>query len=133
MGVGIGEAGGVAPSYALISDSFPPHQRGRALAIFSFGIPIGSALGIFFGGWIASHIDWRAAFIIVGLACLILAPLVKFGVSEAPLGALDGVRIVDAARRAAVGRTMSPYLSFWMLSLWLPCRSVIRCGFALGQ
>src|SRR3546814_12427214 len=26
MGVGIGEAGGVAPSYALISDSFPPHQ-----------------------------------------------------------------------------------------------------------
>src|SRR3546814_9475492 len=48
MGVGIGEAGGVAPSYALISDSFPPHQRGRALAIFSFGIPIVSSLGIFF-------------------------------------------------------------------------------------
>src|SRR3546814_193075 len=104
MGVGIGEAGGVAPSYALISDSFPPHQRGRALAIFSFGIPIGSALGIFLGGWIASHIDWRAAFIIVGLAGLILAPLVKFGVPEAPRGALDGVRIEDAASLAEVGQ-----------------------------
>src|SRR3546814_11961479 len=113
MGVGIGEAGGVAPSYALISDSFPPHQRGRALAIFSFGIPIGSALGIFFGGWIASHIDWRAAFIIVGLAGLILAPLVKFGVPEAPRGALDGVRIEAAAslaedRKSAVeGKSVS--------------------------
>src|SRR4029450_9984186 len=35
MGVGIGEAGGVAPSYALISDLFPPARRGRGLAIFS--------------------------------------------------------------------------------------------------
>ena len=54
MGVGIGEAGGVAPAYALISDFFAPERRARALAIFSLGIPIGSALGVFFGGWIAT-------------------------------------------------------------------------------
>src|SRR5829696_7185188 len=40
MGVGIGEAGGVAPSYALVSDYFPPARRARALAFFSLGIPI---------------------------------------------------------------------------------------------
>ena len=34
MGVGIGEAGGVAPSYALIADYFEPRRRARALAIF---------------------------------------------------------------------------------------------------
>ena len=34
MGVGIGEAGGVAPSYALIADYFAPQRRARALAIF---------------------------------------------------------------------------------------------------
>ena len=34
LGVGIGEAGGVAPSYALIADYFPPRKRARALAIF---------------------------------------------------------------------------------------------------
>ena len=45
MGVGIGEAGGVAPSYALISDFYPRERRARALALFSLGIPIGSALG----------------------------------------------------------------------------------------
>ena len=45
VGVGVGEAGGIAPSYSLISDYFPPHQRARALGIYSFGIPIGSAVG----------------------------------------------------------------------------------------
>ena len=64
MGVGIGEAGGVAPSYALISDLYPREKRGRAFAFFSLGIPIGSALGVFFGGWLAaSLLDWRTAFI----------------------------------------------------------------------
>ncbi len=28
LGVGVGEAGGVAPSYALIADYFPPHKTG---------------------------------------------------------------------------------------------------------
>src|ERR1700722_2271978 len=50
LGVGVGEAGGVAPAYALISDYFPPGRRARALAVYSFGIPLGSAAGILFGG-----------------------------------------------------------------------------------
>ena len=33
IGVGVGEAGGSPPSYALISDYFPPRQRGLAMAI----------------------------------------------------------------------------------------------------
>ena len=44
LGVGVGEAGGVAPSYSLISDYFPSNQRSRALGIYAFAIPIGSAL-----------------------------------------------------------------------------------------
>src|SRR5210317_2334124 len=37
LGVGVGEAGGVAPAYSLISDLFPPAQRARALSVYSFG------------------------------------------------------------------------------------------------
>ncbi len=48
LGVGVGEAGGVAPAYSLVADYFPPHQRARALGVYSFGVPIGSALGIVF-------------------------------------------------------------------------------------
>ena len=41
LGVGVGEAGGPAPSYALIADYFAPERRTRALAIYSLGIPLG--------------------------------------------------------------------------------------------
>ena len=57
LGVGVGEAGGVAPAYALIADYFPPHRRARALAIFSLGIPLGLAGGTLIGAYLASWID----------------------------------------------------------------------------
>ncbi len=48
MTVGFGEAGGVPPSYSIISDYFPPGRRGRALGLYNVGPPIGAALGIAF-------------------------------------------------------------------------------------
>jgi MFS family permease len=92
LGVGIGEAGGVAPAYSLVADYFPPHQRARALSIYSFGIPIGSALGILFGGFIASKIDWRFAFFAVGLAGIAIAPIFRLVVKEPPRGRFDPVQ-----------------------------------------
>ncbi len=82
MGVGVGEAGGVAPSYALIADYFPPQRRARALAIFSLGIPIGSSGGVLIGAYLASWIDWRAAFIAMGLAGLALVPIMLISVRD---------------------------------------------------
>ena len=45
LGVGVGEAGGVAPSYALIADYFPPERRARRSAssrsAFRSGLPEG--------------------------------------------------------------------------------------------
>ncbi|MBK1637768.1 spinster family MFS transporter [Rhodothalassium salexigens] len=82
MGVGIGEAGGVAPAYALIADYFPSHQRARALAIYSLGIPLGGGLAVGVGGVLAETLDWRAAFLIVGLAGVAIAPLFRLTVRE---------------------------------------------------
>ena len=59
MTVGFGEAGGVPPSYAIISDYFPPGRRGTALGIFNLGPPIGAALGVAFGASIAAAFSWR--------------------------------------------------------------------------
>src|SRR5947208_8180298 len=75
MGVGIGEAGGVAPSYALIADYFEPHRRARALAVFSLGVPIGLSFGTLLGAYIAHAVSWRAAFFTMGIAGIILAPV----------------------------------------------------------
>ena len=84
VGVGIGEAGGVAPSYAIIGDYFPPRRRASALAIYSLGIPVGSAMGIMGGGWIASTVDWRVAFFVMGGLGLLIAPLFKAVVKDVP-------------------------------------------------
>ena len=73
LGVGIGEAGGVAPSYALIADYFPPERRSRALALYSLGVPFGSAAGAIFGASIAAAVNWRAAFVILGVAGVLAA------------------------------------------------------------
>ena len=59
MTVGFGEAGGVPPSYAMITDYFPPGRRGTAFGIYNLGPPIGAALGIAFGASIAAAFDWR--------------------------------------------------------------------------
>ena len=61
LGVGVGEAGGVAPSYAVIGDHFPSEKRAFALSVYSLGIPIGAATGVLAGGYVAARVDWRAA------------------------------------------------------------------------
>ena len=131
MGVGVGEAGGVAPSYALISEHFPPNRRARALAIFSLGIPLGSALGLFFGGWLAQEINWRVAFVIIGAAGLPIAWLIGTQIPEAP-------QRVDAASPAPADgpgfaetfRELARKPSFWLLSFGAASGSI--CGYGLG-
>src|SRR5690606_27110889 len=82
LGVGIGEAGGVAPSYALIGDYFPSEKRASALSVYSLGIPLRSAAGVLAGGYIAATIDWRLAFFTVGIAGLLIAPVFKLLVRD---------------------------------------------------
>ncbi len=128
MGVGVGEAGGVAPAYSLISDYFPKEQRARALAAYSFGIPIGSALGILFGGLIAHAIDWRAAFIAVGVAGVVLAPIFRLVVKEPPR---EAAALPDAAPAGAGGiRALLTKPSFWLISLGAAASSV--CGYGVA-
>jgi predicted MFS family arabinose efflux permease len=129
MGVGVGEAGGVAPAYSLISDYFPPKERARALAVYSFGIPIGSAAGIALGGVVASLVDWRAAFITVGLAGVLIAPIFRLVVREPARGRYD------AQPEAAAGAGFFAALamvarkpSFWLLSFGAACSSIMGYG-----
>jgi predicted MFS family arabinose efflux permease len=128
VGVGVGEAGGVAPAYSLVSDYFPPGQRARALGAYSFGVPIGSALGLAAGGVLASYVDWRAAFIVVGLAGVCIAPLLPATVREARRGQFDAAPESAAAGfRHDVSRLMRKP-SFWSLSVGASCASIMGYG-----
>ena len=89
MAVGVGEAGGVPPSYAIISDYFPSGQRGTALGIYNVGPAIGAALGVAFGAGIASVYGWRDAFVALGSVGIFTALLVFLAVREPERGGLD--------------------------------------------
>ncbi len=129
LGVGVGEAGGVAPAYSLISDYFPQEKRARALSIYSFGIPIGSALGILLGGVLTSYLGWREAFMIVGLSGLAIVPVFRLTMREPKRGGLDRAGSMTApASLGEVARTIIGKPSFWGLSLGAASSSMMGYG-----
>ena len=101
MGVGVGEAGGSPPSYSLISDYFPPKERGVGLALYSLGVPVGSMLGAFIGQRIASAYSWRVAFYVVGLPGILIALVMYLVVREPKRGGLDAVALGGEAHEPA--------------------------------
>lgn len=127
IGVGVGEAGGVAPSYAVVSDYFPAHQRARALAIYSLGVPVGLAAGVMFGAWISAAVNWRVAFIVIGVAGIAIAPIFRLIVKEPPRPV---VAKTDGPGLLAVFGILAAKKSFWLLSFAAAMSSL--CGYGLA-
>jgi len=90
IGVGVGEATLTPAANSLIADYFPKHKLGRALAVYSLGIPIGSAMAFILGGVVVGLIEdlppqdlpiigrtygWQLAFFAVGLPGIAMALL----------------------------------------------------------
>ncbi|QDP19604.1 spinster family MFS transporter [Sphingomonas xanthus] len=128
LGVGLGEAGGVAPSYALVADTFPAQRRGRALAIFSLGVPIGLGLGAILGSWIAATFSWRTAFVAMGVAGLILAPIFKYVVRDPPRA--PGTTAPSLRALGATFPAVARKRSFWLMAFGASLSSLVGYGLA---
>ncbi|MBW2424387.1 MAG: MFS transporter [Deltaproteobacteria bacterium] len=115
VGVGVGEAGCSPPSHSLITDFFPPERLGRALGVYSLGVPAGVLVGFAIGGWLEEAFGWRQAFVVVGLPGLALALFVwatlrdprpratASGAATAP--ASEGPEVRDVVRFLAGSQT----------------------------
>ena len=117
MTVGFGEAGGVPPSYAIITDTYPPGRRATAFGIFNLGPAIGAAIGVAFGASIAARFDWRVPFIVIGLIGIVTALLVWLFVREPERGAMDPGGVRPASDKAAFWPTLRMFLSHPVLML----------------
>ena len=90
VAVGIGEAGGSPPSVSLVADYFPRERRAFALGMLYLYIPCGFVVGYLGGGWLAEHVGWRTACLVLGLPGVALAVVVRLTLREPPRGAADG-------------------------------------------
>lgn len=66
LGVGIGEASCAPAANSLLGDLFPAEKRGRAVAVFMLGLPLGLALSYIVSGEIAAAMSWREALFVAG-------------------------------------------------------------------
>ncbi|WP_202034931.1 MFS transporter [Streptomyces albus subsp. chlorinus] len=73
---GVGAALIAANSGAIISELYPPEERGRAYGFNAFGFSFGSVLGILLGGVVVTCVSWQWIFWInvpIGAVALALA------------------------------------------------------------
>jgi len=93
VGVGIGEAGGSPPSHSMISDFYGKEERAGALGVYSLGIPLGIMSAYFLTaillGSDAEKVNWRRIFIILGVAGILLAIVVRLVIREPKRGAME--------------------------------------------
>ena len=61
---GIFGAALVPLSQAIMADAYPPHERGKAMAIWGLGVMVGPVAGPTLGGWLTDTYSWRYAFYI---------------------------------------------------------------------
>lgn len=146
IGVGIGEAGGTAPSQALLSDYFPWRQRPLALAIYATGVSIGAALAST-GGWFAEQWGWRSVFFIFGAPGIALAVLVWLTIPEPQRGRLDdrpaaggggfrrmlAIAFGEPALRHALAASFLFSFWAWGILLWAPSMLVRSHGMTLSE
>lgn len=120
VGVGVGEAGGTPPSHALLSDYFTPAERGRALAVLTFGGTVGSLLAFLVGGHLAAAYGWRTTLIAMALPGLALAAVVALTLRE-PRTTFVGPAASLAGLRPALGRLFALRAYRWLcaaFALW---------------
>jgi MFS family permease len=112
-GVGIGEAGLSPAAHSLISDYFEPQRRASALAVYGLGIPIGAMIGTVAGGWIAQSLDWRWAFMLVGLPGILVALSLRVFVKEPRRNAAAARGVSVSHEAAELWGTVKTLLGRW--------------------
>lgn len=146
VGVGVGEAGALPSSHAVLSDLYAPRERATAMGVFMSGANIGVALALLVGGAVAQLHGWRVAVLVIGFPGLLLAVLIRFTVAEPPrsAGALTGEGGLAMLRATAsrmwrqrplrlmlFGAVLNAITSFGVLA-WLPTFLIRVHGIELG-
>src|SRR5438270_1084091 len=99
-------------SQAILLESFPPEQRGAAMAVFALGVVVAPVHGPTLGGWLTDQYSWRWAFYInIPIGVLAIFMLSRF-VTDPPY-----------IKNAKPGRIDS--IGLGLLAIGLACLQII--------
>lgn len=88
--IGVGEAGCLVIGPTLVADYFSDRFRGRALALFFLGMPLGGTAGYLIGGLVTHYSgSWQNAFYVAGAPGLLVAILIAM-LAEPPRAGSPG-------------------------------------------
>lgn len=113
--LGIGEAtyGVIAPT--ILMDLYRRESRARVMSAFYLAMPLGGALGITLGGWIAVNYSWHVAFFVVGAPGL-LAAFAALLIREPVRGASEEIAPDRLRAHERAGATREDYLDLMVNS-----------------
>jgi MFS family permease len=139
VGVGVGEAALSPAAYSLITDLFPRHRLGLALALYGAAVYVGIGLTFLAGGWAVQQLvdagprafplvgtlqPWQQMLMIVGLPGLLVAVILLVALPEPRAGKVVPKENRDGnltALRAFIGRNAlfiaGHFVGFAMLTL----------------
>jgi len=115
---GLGGGGMPTSEQAILADTFPPHQRGQAFALYGVAVIVAPTVGPTLGGWITDSFSWHWIFFInvpIGLASL---ALVHWFVDEP--------EVLERERRARLaGGLKVDWIGFALIAATLGCLEVV--------
>ena len=139
MGVGIGEAGGSPPSHSIISDLYSKEERASALGVYSMGIPFGVMAAYLVTasllGSSSDAVDWRRIFVILGLAGIALALVVRLVIREPQRGSMEMEQVAKVKQPPFLEslKTLLSIPSWWGMCFGIAFGSFVAYAFAAFQ
>jgi predicted MFS family arabinose efflux permease len=143
IGVAVGEAALTPAAHSIIADYKNTAARPRAIAIYSLGLAIGTALALSLGGYLNDRFGWRATLFIVGASgaaiCLLVLATVRepareqvTATRELPKGNLRSLLGNAPVRNLMLGGAILG-ISAGALSSWAPAYIMRTFGLSATQ
>lgn len=140
--VGIGNSSYAPVSVSLLTSWIKRSSWGTAVGLYNSAMSLGLALGTMLAGLLAVRYGWRAPFIFIGVATLLLTVLSLFLPEPAPVVAQkDKVALKEAAGVTLKNRTLlllsassgSANLVTSGFLAWMPMFLVRDMGWSMGE
>jgi MFS transporter, DHA2 family, multidrug resistance protein len=115
---GLGGGGMPTSEQAILADTFPPHRRGQAFALYGVAVIVAPTVGPTVGGWITDNFSWHWIFFInvpIGIASLALVHWL-----------VDEPEVLERERRERLaGGLKVDWVGFFLIAMTLGCLEVV--------